>query len=221
MRALTRPRFWRALRHRCAVAGTFLAYLLVTLDMPLPASVHKDASQPFPCQDHPCGCQTAEQCWRHCCCFTAEQRWAWARAHHVEPPAYAERPVEKPAPQPAPGGWNTVKLRHRAKPKTEPVAKNCCRPSAGRSACCQTTSDRPAKPLPAQSGRVRWGTAMAAWQCQGGTTLWVSIGAVLPAVLPPAWCPDWSPPSPLALNNAIARAVPRTPLAPPPRLSLV
>src|SRR5215469_4629850 len=101
MRVFTRPRFWRALRYRLGVAGVCLAYLLTALDIPLPASVHKDASQPFPCQNHPCGCQTAEQCWRHCCCFTAEERWAWAREHHVQAPAYAEKPAAR--------GWQTAR----------------------------------------------------------------------------------------------------------------
>ncbi|HJT78443.1 MAG TPA: hypothetical protein VJ739_14665, partial [Gemmataceae bacterium] len=69
--------------------------------------------------DDPCGCQSAEQCWRHCCCYTPEEKLAWAHAHGIEPPAYAERPA---APvcrhcaghddacchkghHPAPGGW--------------------------------------------------------------------------------------------------------------------
>ena len=154
MRAFTRSGFRRALR-RFGAAGVCVAYLIAALGIPLPASVHKDASQPFPCQDHPCGCQTAEQCWRNCCCFTPEERWAWARAHHVEPPAYAEKPTEKPTA----GGWNTVKLRNCAKGKTESVAKSCCRTSTKRSSCCQTTSDRPAKQPPIKSGRVRWNTA--------------------------------------------------------------
>jgi hypothetical protein len=221
MHAFTRSRSWRAFRYRLCVAGVCVAYLLAALDVPLPASVHKDASQPFPCQNHPCGCQTAEQCWRHCCCFTPEQRWAWARAHGVEPPAYAEKPVEKPAEQSAPQGWNTVKLRDRANEKMQPTAKSCCRAAAEHSSCCRPTSDRSSKQPPAKSGRVRWGTMLGAWQCQGGTTLWISVGAVLPVPLPSAWHPDWTPPSRLALPNASACDVPRTPLAPPPRLSLV
>ncbi len=221
MRAFTRPRFWRVLRYRLCVAGVCVAYLLATLDIPLPASVHKDASQPFPCQNHPCGCQTAEQCWRHCCCFTPEQRWAWARAHGVEPPAYAEKPIEKPAEESAPRGWNTVKLRDRAKQGTKPVAKRCCRASAERASCCRTTSDRSAKQSAAKNGRILWGTVLSTWQCQGATTVWITVGAVLPVPLPSAWRPDWVPPASLALTNAIARVVPHPPLAPPPRLSRV
>ncbi|HEY7424727.1 MAG TPA: hypothetical protein VH682_10905, partial [Gemmataceae bacterium] len=99
--------------------------------------------------------------------------------------------------------------------------KSCCRTPAKHSSCCQTTSDRPAEQPPAKSGRVRWGTVLAAWQCQGGTTLWVSVGAVLPVPPRPAWIPDWTPPARVALPALHADKVPSTPLDPPPRLSLV
>ncbi len=218
MRAFTRPRFWRTLRHRLCVACTFVAYLLVALEIPLPAAVHKDTSQPFPCQDHPCGCQTAEQCWRSCCCFTPQQRWAWAAAHHVEPPAYAEKPV--PVEKPTEGGWNTVKLRDRTSTPTTP-AKSCCSTNQAPAACCQARSDRPAKQSPPERGRVRWTIGLAAWQCQGLPTLWVSAGSVLPVPPPDAWSPDQPLLFRVPLTNDDARDVPHDPPAPPPRLSLV
>src|SRR5438132_6551133 len=87
-----RNTFWRRLTRKLCTLLALVSYLAVGVGLPLPAHAHKDRSQPFPCQDHLCGCQSAEECWRHCCCFTPEQRWAWAEAHHVVPPAYAERP---------------------------------------------------------------------------------------------------------------------------------
>ena len=45
----------------------------------------KDRSRPFPCQDRPCGCRSAEQCRKKCCCFSAEQKLAWAKQHGVSP----------------------------------------------------------------------------------------------------------------------------------------
>ncbi len=219
MRASTRPRFWRSLRHRLAVAGTFFAYLLATLPLPLPASVHKDGGLPFPCQNHPCGCQTAEQCWRNCCCFTPEERWAWAREHNVEPPAYAEKPAdsEKPVEQ----GWDTVKLRDRSEGESKRSAKSCCSAQQTRPSCCQSRSDRPVKQSPPDSGRVRWVSAMSAWQCQGLPTLWLSAGAAVPVVPPAAWSPDQPPASRVPLTNARGWDVPLNPPAPPPRLSVV
>ncbi len=49
----------------------------------------KDRSTPFPCQDCPCGCKTAEQCWTSCCCHSPSERLAWAKKHGVKPPSYA------------------------------------------------------------------------------------------------------------------------------------
>ena len=43
----------------------------------------KDHSRPFPCQDRPCGCRSAEQCKKKCCCFSAEQKLAWAKRNRV------------------------------------------------------------------------------------------------------------------------------------------
>jgi hypothetical protein len=213
MRAFTRRRFWIALRYRLGVLGVSLVYLLAALEIPLPVFVHKISSQPFPCQDHVCGCQTAEQCWSHCCCFTPEQRWAWAREHNVEPPAYAEKPASAlPSPAKAEAneqgqGWNAVKLRDRDRGTTP--AKSCC---------CTHKPAAPAKEKPSPSGR--WVTVMTAWRCQGYSTLWVSAGAVLP-VPPYTLSFDYFPPSRISLLSMRADIVPSTPPDPPPRLSLV
>jgi hypothetical protein len=199
MCVFTSVRFWKAVRYRLGVLGVCLVYLLAALEIPLPVFVHKISSQPFPCQDHACGCQTAEQCWSHCCCFTAEERWAWAREHNVEPPAYAERSTEKPADH----GWNTAKLRDRDRSTTT----NSC--------CC---TSEPTAPVKESSGR--WITMMTTWRCQGYSTLWISAGAVL-TVSPLTLSPDSAPPSRVCLPSAHADKIPSTPPDPPPRLSLV
>lgn len=46
----------------------------------------KDLSAPFPCQNRPCGCPSAERCWRTCCCFSMREKLSWARENGVEPP---------------------------------------------------------------------------------------------------------------------------------------
>lgn len=48
----------------------------------------KDHSEPFPCQHCPCGCKTAEQCWRSCCCHTNAEKIAWAEKNGVTPPDF-------------------------------------------------------------------------------------------------------------------------------------
>lgn len=49
----------------------------------------KDRSRPFPCRDNPCGCVSAEQCFKKCCCHTPAQLLAWAKRHDVEPAVLA------------------------------------------------------------------------------------------------------------------------------------
>jgi hypothetical protein len=109
MRSLRRRLIGPDCRRRLCAGVTLAAYLTAALGVPLPAATAKDVSAPFPCQDHPCGCRTAEQCWTNCCCFTPEQRWAWARQRAVRPPDYAPRPSGH--------GWQTTRLRDR----------DCCR----------------------------------------------------------------------------------------------
>ena len=213
MLAFTRFRFRRDLRYRLGVLSVCCAYMLAALEIPLPVFVHKNIGQPFPCQDHPCGCQTAEQCWSHCCCFTPEERRAWARAHKVQPPTYAEKPAEKPTSK----GWNTVKLRDRDATAT----KSCCSAKKEHASCCRTVAKSPEKPSSPSKGHIRCTTTMNAWRCQGYSTLWVSIGSVLPVPPRAAWVPDGTPPVYVPLSSIRADKSSSTPLDPPPRLFLV
>ncbi len=78
---------------RCAIIWISIAlYAALAMGLPLPQlnpadnRSGKNTSQPFPCMDSPCGCRSAEQCWRHCCCHSLAERIAWARQHHVQPP---------------------------------------------------------------------------------------------------------------------------------------
>ena len=220
----TRPRvrFWRSAGRRLGAAAALSAYLAAALGLPLPAApVRKDASHPFPCQDHACGCQSAEECWSGCCCFSPEERWAWAEAHHVEPPAYAERPA---APAPVATGWSSAPLRARAAGAS--AAPRCCaekqtRPKpgcSGETACAGCCDAGHAAPAPAAG--VRWLPSIAALHCRGLATLWVA-GAALPPPPALAWVP-WLP----AVGDAVPQTcrpvcVARTPPAPPPRSPLV
>ena len=74
---------------------------LVAILLPLPIAPvaqidpGKDTSQPFPCQNRPCGCRSAEQCWKKCCCFTNSQKVAWAKVNGVELPDYVLAAAEK------------------------------------------------------------------------------------------------------------------------------
>ena len=213
---------WRPLGRRLCAGLVLVSYLTTSIGVPLPAAVAKDRSRPFPCQDHPCGCQTAEACWRHCCCFTPEQKLAWARAHHVEPPPYAEKP--------AAGGWHTVRLRDQAGgAETRTCCGSCAeREALGRStpartrACCADRQASQPTGRRAPSGAARrtglgWGLSVAALRCQGASTLWVNTQAVAPAPPPPSWSPDLAACGRLFPTNTLAHGLSSIPPDPPPR----
>src|SRR5262249_62306385 len=81
-----------ATRHNVVVILALAGHITTAWGIPLPSRpplAAKDTRIPFPCMNHPCGCQTAERCWQSCCCFTPAERLAWARDHNVSPPSYA------------------------------------------------------------------------------------------------------------------------------------
>ena len=195
MFSFRRKTFWRCLRRRCCAGLALVAYLIAAAGIPLPAAhARKETSQPFPCMNNLCGCETAEQCWRGCCCLTPEQRWAWAKANDVQPPEYAERPAapdESEAPPP------------HSCCAAEDSPKDCCKPEGKEAG-------------PARPG-VRWILGAAALRCRGLTAQWVSAGAVLPPDPPVTWVPG--PVAECRVPHFASQASPRSeaPPIPPPR----
>jgi hypothetical protein len=214
---MSRPRRnwrWRPLARRVCAALVLVCYCASAVGFPVPTLTDKDRSEPYPCQDHPCGCRTAAECWRQCCCLTPEQRWAWAREQGVQPPPEAEPPSL---------GWNSPRLRDM-----DASAHSCCKPRESTSqdaAACKECSpadvDHPAQYPDRSSGPgqrpLGWRSGVAASHCKGTSMLWASAGAVL---LPP--CSEWMPDSPqverLSHPDQSAPAVTTPPADPPPRL---
>jgi len=62
--------------------------LIVPMPQMVPASSGKDLSEPFPCQNRPCGCNSADQCWKQCCCFNNREKVAWANKNAVSLPGF-------------------------------------------------------------------------------------------------------------------------------------
>jgi hypothetical protein len=182
---------WCTHARRLVTGLVLVGYLAASLGLPLPARAQKIVDQPFPCQDNPCGCQTAEQCWTACCCYTVEEHWAWARAHHIEPPEYATRPADD--------GWNS-------KPK------RLCEESEPACRCCNMKLERETASVPA----VRWVSGAAALRCQGASAL----GSLSVAVPPPphvTWQPFPAIVGRFLPGDEFALSVPSGPLDPPPR----
>ena len=78
--------------------GTVPASLFLTAEN-AKSLAEKDRRVPFPCMDKPCGCRSAEQCFKSCCCSSKAERIAWAKEHQVGEHylALAEAAEEKPA----------------------------------------------------------------------------------------------------------------------------
>lgn len=233
MRFLRRKVCWRRLGRRACAAVALVAYLVATIGFPVPAAA-KGSGVPFPCQNHPCGCRSAEQCWRSCCCLTAEERWAWARENHVEPPPYAERPAPPKPPAPAaPKGWHTVRLRDQAEghAAAAPHCADCARraeeerrAAASRPPCCSGATSRPApccaakRPArPAPADGLNWVGGLGSLGCGGVSTLWIAAGAVTPPPAAVTWEPYTPPAEWLAPSSDNPLGLSLIPPDPPPR----
>lgn len=95
---------WFARRRWQVSVGTLLLLccaMLLPMPQVSPPKPGKDLSSPFPCMDRPCGCASAEQCWKDCCCFNNQQKIAWAEQHDVAVPDFvivaAQQEVSNPA----------------------------------------------------------------------------------------------------------------------------
>lgn len=97
-------------------------------------SVDKDSSQPFPCQNRPCGCKAATQCWTSCCCFSAAEKLAWAERNGVTPPIYARLPSSDQIVAEGPPEISGIDL------EIFPASSNCC---DSHGSCCESKANAP------------------------------------------------------------------------------
>ena len=187
------PIFVRGLLSSCVLLG--ICAMLFPLPLaPLPQkSLEKDGSEPFPCQNRPCGCRSAEQCWKKCCCFNNAQKVAWAKANNVKVPDFvlaAVKQEKKKSADPeicslslSPGGPSSVlnrsaRCENCAKLSVPPTKPSCCgkgvtrkartsvaAKSAPRKSCATPTP--PPTEVSAKTSEPRWVMAIFAAECQG------------------------------------------------------
>jgi len=62
-----------------------VSYLTAIVGVPVSARPVKNASQPFPCQGHTCGCMSTAQCLQQCCCCSPKQKPAGTEAQREIP----------------------------------------------------------------------------------------------------------------------------------------
>jgi hypothetical protein len=198
----------RQLAHRilrqALVAAALAGFLCATAGFPLvvPATADKERSQPYPCMNHPCGCKSAEACWRGCCCFTMAQKLAWAEENGVTPPAFVV-----------------------AAAKLEVKAASCCQ---ARSSCCSDhdhSADArhdgciaPENDSVSSGFEVVFVLSDASRKCQGLAPLWMLLSAT--TLAPPLeFQSELLPQGEVAQFSSRLVSLSIAPAVPPPRIA--
>jgi hypothetical protein len=92
-------KFWRRNVRGLLSLSVLLGVCAMVLPLPFAPqpqnSPEEKSSEPFPCQNRPCGCRSAEQCWKKCCCFDHNQKIAWAKANNVKVPGFVLKAAMK------------------------------------------------------------------------------------------------------------------------------
>jgi hypothetical protein len=194
-----------------------LAFLVETAGVVVVTRVEKDRSQPFPCQDNPCGCASAEECWHHCCCHSNRQKVAWAHEHGVTPPDFVVAAAEK---------------------EGEPSQQVCChRPACAKCtakaaegkhtelACHEDTHHErsPVAAQPGKKGALRTVFALTdlARRCRDLPQFWSLLGQALPVRTDTTWSFDKTIVGRVFEAPVLKWRVDLSPPVPPPKLGSV
>lgn len=187
--------------------------------VPLPVAsrspVEKDQSAAYPCQNRPCGCRSAEACWKGCCCFTNREKLAWAEANGVSPPTYV---IAAAARESADSLCKAGGCCSKTKSAT---ASQLISKSAKTKTCCSSSysnsANVPAVKAAEEESKTQFVIGVLVQKCQGQGLFWNSLPwAILPEIHADLVHADpvvWSVPVSL---KAPARAV--EPPEPPPRV---
>jgi hypothetical protein len=216
---------FRNLTRRLIGLCVFVGMCVVVL--PFPVSVFsptktdtdKDRSQRFPCMNRPCGCRSAEECWKKCCCFTNVQKVAWAKENCVTIPQFVFAAAAKEQSGKAQvESDDSASLTSTLKDKSAPC---CCAKKENRKATCssesaftrdKSTDQRVLEGSTKSSRQTKWVLAIKAAECQGQNVFWMTLA---PAIIP-AW-PALLAAEPLAGDSVptVSERLPMMSLLPP------
>lgn len=157
---------WRQLIDRQwqpKICSLVLLLSIVASILPIPTvrrSQGKDTSTPFPCQNRPCGCASAEQCRKQCCCSSGKAKLAQTNRSSASQ-------------------VKSVSTAASNKPKPAGSQKSCCssKPNARKteSGSAANATKRLGK-SPRQTTRtIHYVIAIAAQKCHGGYVEWTSM----------------------------------------------
>jgi hypothetical protein len=146
-------KFSRKVVRRLLGLSVLLAWCALLFPLPIAplaqTTLEKDQSEPFPCQNRPCGCRSAEECWKKCCCFTDTQKVAWAKVNKVKLPDFVFAAAKKES---------LSGCCHPQKPQAAPATQTC-----GSCSKCHEVSPVVQKEPEAS----KWVMAVFAAECQG------------------------------------------------------
>jgi hypothetical protein len=198
---------------RIVSIGLIVTFFTGTSGVPVKMRVRKDRSQPFPCQDNPCGCSSADECWRHCCCHTNREKVAWAREHGVTPPDFVVAAAEKEEQKTAPRT-----CCHRGH------CPHCAAAAADDDehdhAACALCTAKPSKGTDTSLRTVLVITDLAR-RCAGLPIVWSVLSAALPVRIRPMWSFDARIIGSVVELTTSAPAVDLAPPVPPPKLGVL
>jgi hypothetical protein len=180
---------------------TLISHLMVTMGVPLPGrSIRlRDPSQRYPCQDMPCGCETADECWKgDCCCYTLEEKVTWAEANGIQPPGHVHQLIAD-----------------RKSCSLSEKKKSCC--SDAEPTCCSETVGLPSRAGEPKDG-VRWTVGLFALKCRcEGPTGFLEVELAVVVDPTPIWSISLDRVGQIAVRADRAFCLPVPPSIPPPR----
>jgi hypothetical protein len=195
------------LRRRFMVALMLCAYLLTACGMPVSARIDK-SGEPFPCQHHACGCQTAQQCWDDCCCYSKAAKLAWANERGIRPPLSTSELDALAAAEAAPS-------HDHSSPHGDSQKSSCCAKQETPKSCCahQATPRAAGDQDSTDDGRP----LLTKSRCRSVSTIWCVLGGGMP---PPTidWQFEWDSVEWLRPCGGSLNSLDGVPPVPPPRV---
>lgn len=173
--------------------------------VPVVSRVAKDRSQPFPCQDNPCGCASADECWHHCCCHTNREKVAWAHEHGVTPPDFVVAAAEKEEQS----ATQTCCTHHH------------CEKCAAKAAAHHDEASSPKQAVAKDSVKIRLVLVDLARHCRSLPQFWMLVSAALPVRIETAWSFDAKVVGRVIDAPVPERCIELSPPVPPPKLGSV
>jgi hypothetical protein len=170
------------------IALVLLVGILVEIaGIPVVSVARKDRSRPYPCQDRPCGCASADECWHHCCCMNNKEKLAWARAHGVTPPDFVVAAAAQEDDQPAQlcGGTECGESAVGAHEKE----RACCRSRHNHHDVAADDATRDHGKTDKTEAKVKLVLSDFARQCSGLPQIILLFSDALPCAVSAQWKP--------------------------------